>query len=181
MFSKWKARALGLDPRIHVGAGSRVALSARIEPRKGRIEIGKRCLIEPHAMLLAYGGNIRLGDRVSVNPFTVLYGHGGLSIGSNVLIAAHVVIIPANHRFNAPDRPIREQGETRAGISIGDDVWIGAGARVLDGVRVGNGSVIAAGAVVTRDVVPYGIVAGVKFGAAHLLPDGCIPEPGSND
>lgn len=112
-------------------------------------------------MLMAYGESIVVGDRVSINPFSILYGHGGLRIGSDVLIAAHVTIIPANHNFIRPDMRIREQGETRLGITIGDDVWIGTGARILDGVTIGNGSVIAAGAVVRSDVPPYCVVAGV--------------------
>jgi acetyltransferase-like isoleucine patch superfamily enzyme len=112
-------------------------------------------------MLVAYGGSIVIGDRTSINPFSILYGHGGLQIGSDVLIAAHVTIIPANHRFDKADVPIRKQGETRLGITIGDDVWIGTGARILDGVTVGHGSVVAAGAVVAHDVPPYSVVAGV--------------------
>lgn len=112
-------------------------------------------------MLMAYGGSIVVGDRVSINPFCILYGHGGLQIGSDVLIAAHVTIIPANHKFDRTDVPIRKQGESRLGITIGDDVWIGTGARILDGVTIGTGSVIAAGAVVKDDVQPYNVVAGV--------------------
>jgi acetyltransferase-like isoleucine patch superfamily enzyme len=91
----------------------------------------------------------------------VLYGHGGLTIGAGVRIAAHVVIIPGSHNFADPDRLIYEQGMTYAGVTIGDDVWIGTGAKILDGVTVGRGAVIAAGAVVTKDVAPLAIVGGV--------------------
>lgn len=81
-------------------------------------------------------------------------------IGNGVRIAAHTVIVPANHGIDA-STPIFEQPETKLGIAIEDDVWIGAGVRILDGVRIGRGCVIGAGAVVTRGTVPFGIYAGV--------------------
>lgn len=125
----------------------------------GRIEIGKGCFIMDYAMILSYGGNIKIGDRVSVNPFTILYGHGGLEIGNDVLIAAHTVIIPANHTFSSR-KLIRTQHATAKGIKIGDDVWIGANCAILDGVTVGKGCVIGAGSVVTKSLPPYSVVVG---------------------
>lgn len=161
MLRKLRAFMAGLHPRVHIGRGTRLALSTRLKAGNGRIEIGRDGLIGPYAMLMTYGGSIKIGDRVSINPFCILYGHGGLRIGSDVLIAAHVTIIPANHKFDRTDVVIRKQGESRLGIEIGDDVWIGTGVRILDGVTIGTGSVIAAGAVVKDDVAPYTIVAGI--------------------
>lgn len=161
MLRRFRALTATLHPRVGIGRGTRLAWTATLSPGKGRIEIGRDGLIKPHAMLIAYGGSIVIGDRVSINPFSILYGQGGLRIGSDVLIAAHVTIIPANHRFDRPDVIIRKQGEDRRGITIGDDVWIGTGARILDGITIGTGSVIAAGAVVRSDVPPYTVVAGV--------------------
>ena len=83
-------------------------------------------------MLLTYGGDISIGNFCSINPFSVIYGHGGVKIGDGVRIATHCVIIPANHNFEAIDQFIFQQGETRKGIIIEDDVWLGAGARILD-------------------------------------------------
>lgn len=94
----------------------------------------------------------------SLNPYSILYGHGGLTIGNGVRIAAHVVIVPANHIIDDTDRYIYEQGETTKGIVIEDDVWIGAGARVLDGVTISRGCVIAGGAMSTE---AYGIYGGI--------------------
>ena len=70
-------------------------------------------------------------------------------------------MIPSNHNYARTDIPIYRQGETSKGIVIEDDVWIGARVTILDGVRVGGGSIIAAGAVVSKDVEPFSVVGGV--------------------
>ena len=128
---------------------------------KGNIIIGDNTKILKFSQILCYGGSIKIGNNCSINQFCVVYGHGGLIIGNNVRIATHVIIIPANHKFDRIDIPIMDQGETRKGIIVEDDVWIGAGAIILDGVRISKGSIIAAGAVVTHNVPKYHIVAGV--------------------
>ena len=72
-----------------------------------------------------------------------------------------MVINSANHVYADPSRTIREQGHSAASIVVGDDVWIGAHAAILAGVTIGNGAVVGAGAVVTHDVAPYTVVAGI--------------------
>jgi acetyltransferase-like isoleucine patch superfamily enzyme len=71
------------------------------------------------------------------------------------------VIIPANHGFERIDVPMNTQPLTKKGIVIGEDVWIGSGCRILDGVHIGGGSVIGAGSVVTKNIGPYSIALGV--------------------
>jgi acetyltransferase-like isoleucine patch superfamily enzyme len=90
----------------------------------------------------------------------VLYGHGGLRIGNFVRIATHCVLVPANHGFDRLDVPIARQPVQALGITIEDDVWIGANSVVLDGVTIGRGAIIGAGTVVTKDVRPYAICVG---------------------
>jgi acetyltransferase-like isoleucine patch superfamily enzyme len=160
----WRARVIGAN--VIVGEETRlddgVVLQAGPRTRPAEyVQIGERCRIRTGAQIHALGGFVRIGRRCSLNPHTILYGTGGLVIGDGVRIAAHVVIVAAMHRFDRLDIPIHEQGSTAGGIVIEDDVWIGTGARILDNVRIGRGAVLAAGAVVVKDVEPYAVVGGV--------------------
>jgi maltose O-acetyltransferase len=104
---------------------------------------------------------IRLGDHVSVNRNCILDGTGELFIGNYVMIAQDTCIYSAQHKFDRLDIPMTLQGVERKRTVIEDDVWLGAGATILPGVRVGRGSIVGAGAVVTKDVPDYSIVGGV--------------------
>ena len=97
------------------------------------------------------------GQDIAFGEFCHIRANGGLRIGSRVMIASHVVITTRAHPVTLPRYQVLED----APIEIGDDVWIGAGAIVLPGVRIGNGSVIAAGAVVTESVPDHVVVGGV--------------------
>lgn len=112
-------------------------------------------------MILTYGGHIRIGDNCSINPFTIVYGHGGVRIGNGVRIAAHTVIIPANHNTATDDQPLHLSGTSAKGIHIDDNVWVGAGSRILDGVQIGRNAIVAAGSVVTKTVPENATVAGI--------------------
>lgn len=156
------------------GRPIRVHPSAWISPRAvirvcggGSITIGRHCEIHPFAMLLTYGGDIRIGDDCSVNPFTVLYGHGGLAIGDGTRIAAHTVVIPANHTPGTDVQAVKDAPVIARGIVIGRNVWIGAGSRILDGVEIGANAVIGAGSVVTRAVPSGTTVVGVPARAVE--------------
>lgn len=123
------------------------------------IHIGARTVLLRNTILTTHGSPIVLGEDCSLNHFSIIYG--GARIGSGVRIGAHVVIIPHNHVFKDPLVPIYKQGSTHQGVDIEDDVWIGAHVTVTDGVRIGRGSVIGAGAVVTKDIPPYSVAVGV--------------------
>jgi serine acetyltransferase len=140
------------------GTGVHVMYDARL---RGKIALGPGTVIHRFALLEARGGWIKLGRNCCINSFCVLYGHGGLDIGDDVHIATHTVIVPSNHNFANPDVPIRKQGLTKKGIRIESDVWIGANVCIMDGVTIGRGCVVAAGAVVTKSIPPMSVVAGV--------------------
>lgn len=146
---------------VRLGHRCRIGRQAELNAVAGGIGLGAGASLGPFAIVEARGGRVRVGDRTTVGPFCVLYGHGGLDIGSDCMIASHVVFIPENHVFARADIPMREQGGTRRGIRVGDDVWIATGVVVLDGVTIGNGAVIGAGAVVTRDIPAYAVAHGV--------------------
>jgi len=126
----------------------------------GRIFIGANTYIDKGVILRAFGGTIIIGSDCSVNAYSLLAGGGGLLIGDAVRIASHTVIVAENHMFQDASMLIKDQGLCVKGIKIESDVWIGAGARILDGVTVSRGSVVAAGAVVTKSTDSFSVVAG---------------------
>ena len=153
---------LCLNRKIKIGAATNIHWSSSFDTGGGgTIEIGEGCSIHKGVILATYGGFIKLGNYCSINPYSVLYGHGGVTIGNGVRIAAQVCIISANHIFNSRENYIYEQGITKKGIFIEDDVWVAAGVQILDGVKIQRGGVIAAGAVVTDSTESYGIYGGV--------------------
>jgi acetyltransferase-like isoleucine patch superfamily enzyme len=126
-----------------------------------RLFIGNNCSIQPYAFVSTCGGKIEIGDNVCINPFCVLYGFGGLQIGNDVMIANSCVIVPQNHIVTPGNGSLLGSGSTGKGIIIRDNVWLGSRVIVLDGVEIGKGAVIAAGAIVTKDVPSGVIVAGI--------------------
>ncbi len=145
-----------LGKKVYISEHVRV-----ISEEGGRIEIGDQSKIGTMSIVEDRGGFIKIGKNTSINSLSVLYGHGGLTIGDNVRAATQLIIVPANHNFSDPNILISEQGETKKGIIIGDDVWLGARVTILDGVEIGHGSVVGAGSVVTSDIPPYSVAVGV--------------------
>ena len=107
------------------------------------------------------GAFIQLGQRVGIGEFAYLGGAGGLRIDDDCIVGQYFSCHPENHVHADLEQPIRLQGVTRRGIHIGANCWIGSKVTVLDGVQIGEGCVVAAGAVVTKDVPARSVVAGV--------------------
>lgn len=129
-----------------------------------RVRLGRDVLLNTGVFVGATGshGSVAIGDGTHVDRNSVLYGQGGLVIGRGCAIAAGVLIYSQTNRFDAdPEAPILAQGTAYAPVSIGDDVWIGAGAVVVPGVTIADHAVVAAGAVVTADVPTWSVVGGV--------------------
>ncbi len=150
-----------ISPKSYLGKDVKFQLTSDGYNLGGHISVSDGVRISDGVILAPYGGSIDIGENVYIGPYCVLYGHGGLKIGKDTLIAAHTVIIPANHSFEDISAPIREQPVKCRGIQIGENVWIGSGVRILDGVFVGNGCVVGAGSVVTESLEDFAVAAGV--------------------
>ena len=153
-----QARLLAMET-VELGAGCFIAPDAAIFGEPGRpVRIGDRCAVAAQAFL---HGPLTLGSDVSINAGARLDGgRKGITIGDGTRIASGAVLYGFDHGL-APDRAIRDQPVRSRGITLGQDVWIGANAGVTDGVTIGDHAVVAMGAVVTRDVPAWSIVAGV--------------------
>ena len=128
------------------------------------IHIGNNFFSGRGCSLYADGdGQITIGSRVALNANVCLNASigGKIEIGNDVLVGPSVLMRTTDHYFLRTDIPIWQQGHSTGTISIEDDVWVGCNVSILGGVRIGRGAVVAAGAVVTRDIAAYSVVAGV--------------------
>lgn len=108
------------------------------------------------------GMGINIGSNSAVGANSYIGGQGGVKIGRNVIMGPGVQIFSENHNYNLVDIPIRLQGENRKGVVINDNCWIGACSIILDGVELKEGTVVAAGSVVTKSILDTNmIVAGI--------------------
>lgn len=155
----------------HIRAGRSFSLEEGCEivglSKKG-VCFGSKCtvkrgaVIRPTNVLLNEPGDgLSVGNGSNIGAYSYIGCSGYIEIGENVMMGPRVNLMAENHNFDRTDIPMKEQGVTRSFIKIEDDVWLGVGSTVTAGVTVGKGSIIAAGAVVTKDVPPFSIVGGV--------------------
>jgi acetyltransferase-like isoleucine patch superfamily enzyme len=155
----WHSRKMWIGDRVAVDEGCQ--LDAR-GCAPGEFRIGDGALISRGCVISGKDGPLSIGARTNIGAGCVMYASTRLEIGADTMLAAQCYIGGGRYRvLGRTDVPIAEQPEPRLGVVIEDDCWLGAGAIVVDGVRIGRGSVVGAGAVVTRDVEPYSVVVGV--------------------
>jgi acetyltransferase-like isoleucine patch superfamily enzyme len=143
---------------VTLGQHCFIAPEAQLFAEPGRdIRMGDQCMIAAGVFL---HGPIDMGDEVAINHGASLDGgRSGIKIGSRTRIANNVTIYAFNHGMS-PDEAIYRQKVSSNGIVIGEDVWIGAQAGIVDGVTIGSQAVVGMGSIVTKDVPPFAIVAG---------------------
>lgn len=167
----FRAKIEGVRKNILIRSGACVREQAWLNcmDEGSSIEIGEGTLIMPYAKLVAgERGSIKIGRGCTVHSFNVLYGFtGGLKIGNNVRTGVNVNMISANHGFDDPTLSPNDQGSTSKGIVIGDNVWIGTGVILLDGVEIGENAVLGAGAVVTKSMPADSVCVGVPARAVR--------------
>lgn len=148
---------------IGLSCGSRVSVGKNCDIKvtdAGTCQFEDDVNIAQNTVVTVRGGHLKLGNRSFVGQGSILVAQSYISIGADCLIAEYVTIRDQDHKFAAGQKT-SDNGFLCAPISIGDNVWIGAKATILKGVLVGNNSVIAAGAVVTKDVPDNTIAKGV--------------------
>lgn len=142
------------------GYGSKIYPSVRMDtPPYRRFSLGKQSVIESYCCINNAVGDVVIGDYTRIGIHNTIIGP--VTIGSHVNLAQGIVITALNHNFEDTGLRIDEQGISTQPVVIGDDVWIGANAVILPGVTIGHHVVVAAGAVVTKDVPDNCIVGGV--------------------
>jgi acetyltransferase-like isoleucine patch superfamily enzyme len=176
------ATTLSLRPRVvFLGRGVRILVGTRVRFGRGvRLgdyvhvsALGDEVVFGDNASIGAFsrvivstsydrpGEHIRIGNNVGIGEFAYLGGGGGLEIGDDTISGQYLSVHPENHVDASLELPIRLQGVTRKGIKIGRNCWLGAKVTILDGVTLGDGCIVAAGAVVTQSFPPNAVVAGV--------------------
>ena len=144
----------------HRGRGSKIYPSVRMDtPPYRKFSLGRRSVVESYACINNAVGDVIIGDHTRIGLHCTVIGP--VTIGSHVNLAQGITITALNHSFEDTAKRIDEQGITTKQVIIGDDVWIGTNAVILPGVTIGRHSVVAAGAVVTKDVPEHSLVAGV--------------------
>jgi len=136
-------------------------LDAKGEVNQG-LTIGSRTMIGRNTIVSCKDGNIVIGDDVNIGPHCYFISEENLEIGRYSHIAGHTFLVAGgNHSFDDPEIPICQQPSTsKGGIHIGEDVWIGASATVVDGVKIGRGAVIGAGSLVHRKIPSLAVALG---------------------
>lgn len=108
-----------------------------------------------------YPYRIKIGNNVTLNEWVYISGFGGVTIGDNVRIGHRTSIVTSDHEYSDVATPIYKQGLVSSPVVIEEGVWIGCNVTILRGVRIGHGAIIAAGAVVIKDVLPLTVVGGI--------------------
>jgi acetyltransferase-like isoleucine patch superfamily enzyme len=159
---------------VFIGKG--VELYAR--PGHGRLVLGRWVHLGDGTSLRCHEGTLRVQDKVVFGRNDVVNCYLDVQIGAKSIIADMVYIADFDHVFDNAEQPIKDQGIAKSPVRIGSDVWLGTKATVVRGTRVGDGSVIGANAVVTRDLPEYSIAAGVP---ARVIRSRCADHEAAAD
>jgi acetyltransferase-like isoleucine patch superfamily enzyme len=139
--------------------GKRVEVYAR--PGYGRLILGRWVHIGDGTSLRCHEGSLTIGDKVVFGRNNVVNSYLDISIGATTIVADMVYVTDFDHVFADASLPIKDQGIVKAPVRIGADVWLGTKVSVVRGTTILDGCVVAANAVVTKDLPPYSIAAGV--------------------
>jgi len=150
--------------KIHIGDSVVIddgcCLDAKGTPG-GSITIGSGVFIGRNTILSCKNGAIIIDDHANIGFNCEIFSAGRVRVGKNVLLAAYTYLVGGDHEYDRVDVPVLYQGRTARGIEVDDNAWLGAHVVVADGSRIGRDAIVGAGAVVTGDIPPYHVAAGV--------------------
>ena len=156
-----KGTTLEIAGRVHIGKnvyiGDHVSL---IVEQGATLSIADNSFIGESCYIKCFGGDIAIGREVSINSKSFINGCGGVNIGDNTRIGTQSIIIASNHKFDDPDILVKDQ-ITKQGVSLGENIWLGARVTVLDGVEIPDNSVIGACSLVSKTLAEPGIYVGI--------------------
>lgn len=155
-------------PKIQLGKWTKIGEQCYLSALgKGQLKLGDNVGIGAYSRLIVstsfnnLGSHIHIGNNVGIGEFAYLGGAGGLEIGDECIVGQYFSCHPENHNYENLKTPIRHQGVSRKGIKIGRNCWIGSKVTILDGVTIGDNCIIAAGAVVTKNMPDNAVIGGV--------------------
>lgn len=154
-----------------------VVLDAKGTTNRG-IDVGRGGFLGRGTILSCKDGDITLGDHANLGFHCEVFSGSSVTVGAHALFAAQVYLVGGGHEFEARDAAVIDQPRTSRGIVLGDNVWLGTGAKVLDGIRIGSDSVVGANAVVNADLPEGAIAAGVPARVLRLRSESDAGLPG---
>jgi acetyltransferase-like isoleucine patch superfamily enzyme len=150
--------------KVHLGddvvVDDLVVLDAKGTTNRG-IQLGTGVFLGRGTILSCKDGDITLGDHVNIGFHSEIFSGSQVTVGRYGLFAAYTYLVGGGHEFEKAGVPVIEQARRSRGITLGENVWLGAGAKVMDGVTIGDHVVVGAGAVVTEDLPPGAVAVGV--------------------
>lgn len=175
----WRWRTDGL---VFFGRG----LELRIAPR-GKVDFGRFVWIGDGSKIRCHEGVVEIGRKTVIGQECTISAYQRVRIGEQCVIADRAMFIDFDHGVVEVERPIRLQGIYKRDVEVGSNVWIGYGACILRGVRVGDNSIVGTNSVVTRDIPANAVVAGIPARIIRMReaprelrwPEPVEPDPGA--
>ena len=156
-----KACTLEINGQVKIGNNVYIGDHASLIVENGAaLEIADNSFIGENCYIKCFGGKVLIGKDVSINSKSYINGCGGITIGDNTRIGTQSILIASNHKFGEPDLLVKD-AITKQGVSLGQNIWLGARVTVLDGVTIADDSVIGACSLVSKPLSESGVYVGI--------------------
>ncbi|MDQ8975080.1 acyltransferase [Acinetobacter johnsonii] len=156
-----KACTLEINGQVKIGNNVYIGDHASLIVENGAVlEIADNSFIGENCYIKCFGGKVLIGKDVSINSKSYINGCGGITIGDNTRIGTQSILIASNHKFGEPDLLVKD-AITKQGVSLGQNIWLGARVTVLDGVTIADDSVIGACSLVSKPLSESGVYVGI--------------------